>query len=79
MFNARVISGDTFEYHPRNNPTETRTGFILWFTFEGSPYSFKMGFFNQDQIEKAKAAVASGKAVFKLEPDNNIAPRFVLA
>ena len=35
MFNARVISGDTFEYHPRNNPTETRTGFIMWFTFEG--------------------------------------------
>jgi len=79
MFKAKVISGHEFPYHPKNNPTETKTAFQIWFTFEGVSYSFKMSFFQADQIEKAKAGLTAGYVNFNLEPDNYMAPRFVLA
>lgn len=79
MFEAKVIRGDDTTYHPKSNPTATNNAFDLWFTFNGCPYSFKMRFFSQDQIEKAKAATVSGVAKFNLEPDFNTAPKFVLA
>lgn len=79
MFKAKVIGGGSFDYHPKRNPAETRTGYTLWVCFEGCAFTFKMGFFDQDQINKAKAAHTSGVANFNLEPDSNVSPRFVLA
>lgn len=79
MFEAKVLSGSEFPYHPKNNPTETRMAYEMWFSFQGVPFSFKMVFFNQDQIEKAKAGVAAGKCQFALKPDYNVRPIFVLA
>lgn len=78
MFKAKVLSGDSFTYHPKSNPSVTREGFTMWVAFDGIQYSFRMGFFNPDQIAKAKAAVEAGVASFDLEPDNNVSPRFVL-
>lgn len=79
MFKAKVISGESYSYHPQKNPTETREAFRIWFTFDGVPYSFRMSFFQADQIEKAKAAAASGVAMFGLRPNNYVAPEFYLA
>ena len=79
MFKAKVIRGNDVTYHPKNNPTATNSAYDIWFTFDGCPYSFKMRFFSQDQIEKAKAATVSHVANFDLEPDYNTAPKFVLA
>lgn len=78
MFTGKVLSGAEFTYHPKNNPTETRVAYEVWFTFDGVPYSFKMLFFNSDAIEKAKAAVAAGKIVFALKPDRNTSPVFII-
>lgn len=78
MFKATVLKGGSFNYHPKNHPAETREAFELWFTFDGIPFSFKMAFFNEADIAKAKAAAASGKANFGLVPNRNTAPEFVL-
>lgn len=78
MFTGKVLSGDTFTYHPKNNPTETREAYEVWFSFDNVPYSFKMIFFTQDAIQKAKAAVAAGKITFALKPDRNTAPVFII-
>lgn len=78
MFTGKVLSGSEFTYHPKNNPTETRSAYEVWFTFDNVPYSFKMLFFNEDAINKAKAAVEAGKITFAIKPDRNVAPVFII-
>lgn len=77
MIKARVLAGNEFQYTSKKTG-EILSGYTIWISFEGCPYSFKVGFFRQDDIAKAKAAVAAGSAVFDLVPDRNAAPSFVL-
>lgn len=77
MIKATVLNGSEFTYTSKRTGNK-ETGFNIWFTLESSPYSFKLGFFNPADIEKAKAAAASGKAELEIVPDRNVSPVFVL-
>lgn len=77
MINATVLSGNEFQYTNKQSG-EIRTGFTLWFTLDGCPYSFKMGFFGSDQIAKARAALEAKSAWFDFQPDRNAAPQLML-
>lgn len=76
MFDVKVLSGQLIPY--KNKQGQDRELFEMWIQFEGVPYSFKMVYFNANQISKAQAAVAAGKAKFDLKPDRNVAPSFEL-
>lgn len=77
MIKATVLSGNEFSYTAKSSG-EIKTGYTIWYTLEGFPYSFKAGFFTADQIAKAKAAVENKTCYFDLKPDRNCQPVFVM-
>ena len=76
MFDITILSGELVPYKNKNG--EDRQMFTMYVNFPGSPFSFRMTFFRQDQIEKARSYTSTGKAKVKLVPDRNMAPTFEL-
>lgn len=72
---AQALSGSPFTYTNKTTGAINQA-FTLWYIVDGVPYSFKMGCFGDDQIAKAKAAIASGTFQLEIEPDRNCNPIF---